>query len=168
MWSLCSANKIFWLILPFLIGLATGWWAFARKPSRQGAAPGNNVGSASEGRERASFSTLGLPYRREDSNEDVRVVEMNPPAQMPPTHSENGQGSASARDGSDNLQRIKGIGPALEMVLNNMGIRRFDQIAVWNDDDVANIRSQLGSFGNRIERDNWVGQAKRLSGSEIE
>ena len=168
MWSPCAASEIVWLILPFLTGLATGWWAFASKRTRQQAAPGKNTGSASERREKASYSTLGLPYRLEDANEDVRVVETDTAAQLSPTLAETDDGGASAREGADNLQRIKGIGPALEIVLNNMGIRRFDQIAVWNDDDAANIRSQLGSFGNRIERDNWISQAKRLAGGAIE
>ena len=30
MWPLCNANPILWCLLPLLIGLLTGWWAFRK------------------------------------------------------------------------------------------------------------------------------------------
>ncbi|MDI7864360.1 5' DNA nuclease [Rhizobiaceae bacterium n13] len=62
---------------------------------------------------------------------------------------------------SDDLKAISGIGPKLEKVLNEMGIRRFADIAGWSDEDVRRIDDELG-FGGRILRDDWVGQAKVL------
>jgi len=31
MWN-CTIGGLLWLILPFLIGLVTGWWVWAQKP----------------------------------------------------------------------------------------------------------------------------------------
>ncbi|THK39904.1 NADH:ubiquinone oxidoreductase [Ensifer sp. MPMI2T] len=65
---------------------------------------------------------------------------------------------------ADDLKRISGIGPKLEQVLNARGIRRFADIAVWSEADVARLDKELG-FDGRILRDDWVGQAKALKGA---
>jgi predicted flap endonuclease-1-like 5' DNA nuclease len=46
--------------------------------------------------------------------------------------------------------------------LNNIGINSFAQIAAWTDDDIKTIDQQFGLRG-RITREDWVGQAQRLS-----
>ena len=38
MWPLCSANNFLWTLLPLLIGLLTGWWAWARSNNNAGLA----------------------------------------------------------------------------------------------------------------------------------
>ena len=62
---------------------------------------------------------------------------------------------------SDNLQLIKGIGSKLESVLNTLGIFHFWQIAAWNKDEVAWVNEHL-AFSGRIEREEWIAQAKTL------
>lgn len=62
----------------------------------------------------------------------------------------------------DNLQLIKGIGPVLEKMLNEIGIYHFDQIASLTPEDIAFINEKL-AFSGRIERDDWVAQAKALA-----
>src|SRR6056297_1340009 len=45
---------------------------------------------------------------------------------------------SAPRDGqADDLKQIKGIGPKLETMLNEMGFYHFDQIAGWSADEVA-------------------------------
>jgi len=61
----------------------------------------------------------------------------------------------------DDLKRIKGIGVKIEEKLNSIGYYHFDQIATWNEQDVEAVNSQL-SFSGRIQRDDWIGQAKLL------
>jgi NADH-quinone oxidoreductase subunit E len=63
----------------------------------------------------------------------------------------------------DDLKRIKGIGPKLEMLLHHEGIFHFWQIAQWSHDDVDLISSRLRTFTGRIERDGWVRQACALA-----
>ncbi len=67
------------------------------------------------------------------------------------------------RDGKkDDLKKIKGIGPKLEGVLNDLGIYHFDQIAAWSPREVEWVDDYL-SFKGRIGRDDWIGQARELS-----
>jgi large subunit ribosomal protein L19 len=61
----------------------------------------------------------------------------------------------------DDLKLIKGITPDLEAQLNKFNVLRFDQIANFTDDDIANLDDALKLDG-RIERDDWIGEARRL------
>ncbi|OSP54503.1 NADH-quinone oxidoreductase subunit NuoE [Pseudoruegeria sp. SK021] len=63
---------------------------------------------------------------------------------------------------ADDLKTIKGVGPKLEKLLNSIGIFHFDQIAVWNDTDVAWADEELVGFKGRVSRDEWVAQARAL------
>lgn len=71
---------------------------------------------------------------------------------------------AAPRDGQDDdLSRILGIGPRLTEWLHDNGIRRFDQIAAWSPEDVRAWGDRLGRNGGRIDREDWVGQARILA-----
>ena len=65
------------------------------------------------------------------------------------------------------MTRIKGLGPKLRDLLATLGVTRFEQIAAWTSDDIAEIDSKLGRFEGRIERDNWVAQAKYLAADDM-
>lgn len=65
-------------------------------------------------------------------------------------------------NGHDDLKLIKGVGPKLEAMLNKLGINTFAQIAQWNNADIAQISTELGSFKDRITRDDWVAKAAEL------
>lgn len=70
---------------------------------------------------------------------------------------------------ADDLKMIKGVGPKMEGMLNELGFYHFDQIAGWTADEVAWVDSNLKGFKGRVSRDNWVEQAKLLaSGGETE
>ncbi|SMX43190.1 NADH-quinone oxidoreductase subunit E [Octadecabacter ascidiaceicola] len=74
-------------------------------------------------------------------------------------------GLDAARDGlPDDLTTIKGIGPKMEKLCNRLGFWHFDQIAAWSADEVAWVDDNLEGFKGRVTRDNWVEQAKALSG----
>ena len=64
--------------------------------------------------------------------------------------------------GPDDLKLIKGVGPKIEKMLNDLGIYKFSQIAAWTKADIDMISDKLGSFQDRIERDDWVKKAKQL------
>jgi large subunit ribosomal protein L21 len=66
-----------------------------------------------------------------------------------------------AADFTDDIKLIGGVGPALEKKLNAAGITSLTQIAAWNKADVAKFDEEL-EFHGRIERDEWVAQAKDL------
>lgn len=58
----------------------------------------------------------------------------------------------------DNLQRIRGIGQKNEELLNSLGIYHFGQIAAWTPAEARWVANHL-AFPERIERDDWIGQA---------
>lgn len=69
---------------------------------------------------------------------------------------------------ADDLKLLKGVGPGLEKTLNDLGFYHFDQIAAWRKKEVAWVDSRL-KFKGRIERDEWIKQAKILAkGGETE
>lgn len=74
---------------------------------------------------------------------------------------------AAAVGESDDLTRIKGVGPKLNDLCLSLGVRRFDQIAKWSDVDVAEVDQYLKIKG-RITRDRWVDQAKLLAAGDDE
>ena len=69
-----------------------------------------------------------------------------------------------ATDGDpDDLKKIKGIGPKFESDLNAKGVYYFRQIAAWSAKDIKMVDEIIDSFPGRIERDEWVKQAKKLA-----
>jgi len=62
----------------------------------------------------------------------------------------------------DDLQRISGIGPGIEKTLHELGIFHFRQIAAFTPENVVWVNQHL-RFRGRIERENWIGQARRLA-----
>ena len=71
-------------------------------------------------------------------------------------------GALTEPDGTpDDLREIRGIGPALQRLLNAHGVFHYGQIAAWGDAEIAIVASLL-RFPGRIERDDWVGQARAL------
>ena len=73
---------------------------------------------------------------------------------------------AAAPAAPDDLARIKGVGPKLVALLDEMGITTFAQIAAWQPADIERIDAKLGRFSGRITRDQWVEQAKLLSAGD--
>lgn len=73
-----------------------------------------------------------------------------------------GQARATTATGSDDLKRIRGIGPEIETALHRIGVRRFGEVAGWSAGDVDTISKTLGLKG-RIEHENWIEQAQVLS-----
>ena len=65
--------------------------------------------------------------------------------------------------GADDLKRIKGVGPAMEDMMNGMGYYHFDQVADWGDQEVAWVDDNLEGFKGRVTRDRWVPQARLLA-----
>ena len=66
-----------------------------------------------------------------------------------------------APDNTD-LKRIKGIGATLEKTLKGLGIETIEQVANLNIDEIEILSGELGAFAKRLERDQWVDQAKAL------
>ena len=109
------------------------------------------------------------PEEAEAPAEETKTEE--PPADTPgeageaeaeETPAETGFTPLKAPEGeADDLKQITGVGPVLEKKLNDFGIFHYAQIAELKKADIAQIDEAL-SFKGRIERDEWIKQAKAL------
>ncbi|HRK15021.1 MAG TPA: hypothetical protein PK490_12065, partial [Prosthecobacter sp.] len=75
-------------------------------------------------------------------------------------------GDAGAENDSalapDDLTRIRGITPGIQQKLRSLGVRRYEHIASWTPQQVRDISRHL-AFKDRIEREDWTGQARDLA-----
>lgn len=78
------------------------------------------------------------------------------PGSRPPTL------PAPEGEGPDDLKLLKGIGPQNERRLHALGIFHFRQIAAWTPEEAVWVGSYL-AFPGRIEREDWIGQARALT-----
>ncbi|MBN9549911.1 MAG: NADH-quinone oxidoreductase subunit NuoE [Alphaproteobacteria bacterium] len=62
----------------------------------------------------------------------------------------------------DDLKLISGVGPKIEGTLHSLGIYTFAQVASWKKAEREWVDGYL-SFHGRIDRDDWVKQAKALA-----
>jgi NADH-quinone oxidoreductase subunit E len=62
----------------------------------------------------------------------------------------------------DDLKLISGVGPKIEGTLHSLGIYTFAQVAAWKKAEREWVDGYL-NFRGRIERDDWVKQAKALA-----
>jgi NADH-quinone oxidoreductase subunit E len=68
----------------------------------------------------------------------------------------------------DDLELIAGVGPKIAGILHELGIYTFAQVASWKKAEREWVDGYL-NFKGRIERDDWVKQAKALAkGGEAE
>ncbi|MCP4182877.1 MAG: NADH-quinone oxidoreductase subunit NuoE [Hyphomicrobiales bacterium] len=63
---------------------------------------------------------------------------------------------------ADDLKLISGVGPKLEGVLHSLGIYTFAQVAGWKRAELEWVDDYF-NFKGRIERDDWIKQAKELA-----
>ncbi|CCD94740.1 conserved hypothetical protein [Bradyrhizobium sp. ORS 375] len=103
------------------------------------------------------------------SEDEARYLLAHLPALMPPVENEDAHagsrplGLAAPRGGqADDLKLIKGIGKQNEARLHGLGIWHFDQIAAWSAEHAKWVGSYL-AFAGRIEREQWISQAKELA-----
>lgn len=69
--------------------------------------------------------------------------------------------AANAPQVVDDVSLISGVGDVLAEKLAGEGVTSLTQIAKWKKDDIADYDAKL-SLGGRIERDEWIVQAKEL------
>ena len=143
-------------------------------PTRSGiaaeGASAGNVGTAA----RAQRPPKGAAPRTADLADDDAVASRGKPARKTPAPRQAApkpagpQRLAKPQGKADDLKLIAGVGPKLEQTLNRLGFWHFSQIARWTRKDIAIVDDEL-SFKGRIERDDWIRQAKALAkGGEAE
>ena len=71
-------------------------------------------------------------------------------------------GFVSPDEEKDDLQAIDGIGRFVEEKLNKIGIYKISQISKMTPEISDQVNDSIGLSPGRIERDEWVLQAKRM------
>ena len=105
----------------------------------------------------------------DDETEEEEAVEVEAEDESEPDNDEEDdeyQINEPINGARDKLQVIKGIGPAIEKTLNDMGIFRFQQIADMSEYEIDRIAKRLKGFRSRIYREDWIGQARELRDQE--
>ena len=113
---------------------------------------------------------LELELEQDDDHSETRIEPVHDPdsltdgrdASNDPTDGAEAAPGVEADVPRDNLKQIKGVGPAIEKTLNEMGIFRFEQIAEMSEYDIDRIAQRLKGFHSRIYREDWMGQAREL------
>lgn len=124
----------FWLLGAFVVGVLIGWWLKARLTSQV-----MTQVHKEEHTPRAVAAAIISEHWAPDGLHDSEV------------------------DDPDDLKRINGISSKVEVLLNTVGIYYFEQVAALTSNNIAWINDKL-DFGDRIEREEWVAQARALSG----
>jgi predicted flap endonuclease-1-like 5' DNA nuclease len=87
---------------------------------------------------------IAMLKRRINELETMHILAVHPPP----------------KDQWDDLFAISNSGPALVKMLHRLGIYNFKQVAIWDDELIDWIDSQLDRFHGRIRREHWVENAK--------
>jgi len=96
------------------------------------------------------------------------AAEATPAVEAEKTEESSGQAPVDAYKGlsepdgeADDLKKISGVGPVLEKKLNALGITKYAQVAAFTKAEIDQVDDVL-SFKGRIEREDWLSQAKKL------
>lgn len=125
--------------------------------SRSKADGGNGTASRSKRTPSSSTKSSNAPK----STASGRATTSNT-ASSKSTSSPLGIAGLPKASGEDDLKMISGIGPTNEKRLKEAGIMSFAQIAAMTPDQQREVGERL-SFPGRMEREDWVGQARILA-----
>lgn len=67
----------------------------------------------------------------------------------------------------DDLKLISGVGPKIESLLHSIGVYKWEQITHWGEAEREWVDGFL-KFKGRIERDDWISQARALAEGGVE
>lgn len=148
-----------WLLLlgAFLLGLLLGWWIWHRERIVERVV------------ERPAPAPAPIPAAAAQSSAPMQAVSPPPEPEAPKEVGIKPLLFSSPNNGpADDLKKIKGVGPQLEGLLNSLGVYYFKQIGDWTRDHVAWVDQRL-QFPGRIDREDWIAQARILqTGEETE
>lgn len=173
------------LLIAVILGVILGWLLRGLRAGRDGGGSGDDATL----RSRIAGLEAELARCRESTAVDAAPVVAAPVAKVPVTEVEPelavstdavpeatiSPAEAQARvaeiavrtgggdNASDELQRIHGIGPKIDGLLQSMGIVSFQQVARFTSADIADVTAALEVFPGRIERDGWLASARQLN-----
>ncbi|WP_439636686.1 helix-hairpin-helix domain-containing protein [Oceanicaulis sp.] len=149
------------LLLAFIGGVVTGWILHGKSDETPKSGPRGLLEPAQGPHSHASSATVDAePLKAEPAAPKKRAADLLQEAA--PDLVTRTEPETETAPVSDDLTRIKGLGPKAAAKLSENGVTSLAQIANWTADDIARMDDVINGRG-RIERDDWVGQAKALS-----
>ena len=149
-----------------------------RPPSRGASHPAQQDPAQQDGRVSAAgridrddwvTQAAELTHDRQATSVDLPSIPKAPTVETGATNPAAGTGTVDDSDAAgwrtaevDDLKVISGIGPKLEALLHEIGVRTYEQIAAFPADYIDQLDEFL-SFPGRIERDGWTAQAAELA-----
>jgi len=130
--------------------------------SATGVRPAKLADAIRETAAKSATGTGSLPRAELGALRSVRSEAYQSPAQGSQTVPRIGAGRTLRTAPAEDLKRIRGIGVLIEKKLNQMGIVAYAQIANWTAEEIDRVSQSL-DFKGRIERENWVEQARILA-----
>ena len=107
-------------------------------------------------------ATLAIEvFSMEDVHEIEEPDEPTSPGDVPATADRPAATLFRPVDRQDDLKRISGIGAVTEKALNELGITSYPQLATLERPEIEKLAEALEIGPERIERDDWVGNARR-------
>ena len=108
------------------------------------------------------------PARQAAAKKPAEAAPAAPAAAMAAPQDRNRPAGIDKPAKPDDLQLISGVGPKIEGILHSLGIYTYAQVASWKKAERDWVDGYL-RFHGRIEREDWVKQAKALAkGGEAE
>jgi predicted flap endonuclease-1-like 5' DNA nuclease len=153
---------IVYLLIAGLIGFVLGWMLRDNKAKTTVDKETSTPNEETEKREEPKKEKEITPKEKsQQSKTQTTTVEKTVEKSVETESASKKTATEAQKKEKDELTLIKGIGPVLEKKLNNLGIYYFDQISSWSEEEQASIGVQL-SFAKKVEREEWVKQAKEL------
>jgi len=167
--ELLQANWIL-LVVALLIGVLVAWWLFGRQRrttiTREQSAQDDGPAKRNQALMDAPPATMRDPVTPTPAAEMLAGAGIAAAAGAE-REVEQAEARMTASTGSDDLTRIKGVGPKLAALLQSLGVTSFAQVAAWDDAEVERVDAQLGRFQGRIRRDDWRAQARLLAAGDM-
>jgi len=176
-----GSGEFIWLVIAIILCILALWWGHRHESEAN--VSGVAMGGAAAGAATAAATAAPVMARSTSSSAAAKLSSSAPakkkstaakrsaakpkatkkaPAKSAKPKSASGPVRLKKAKGkADDLKQISGVGPKLEKTLNKLGFWHFHQIASWKKADVAIVDDEL-SFKGRIERDDWIKQAKVL------
>ena len=124
--------------------------------------------SVAPARDNTKPVTEGNPTMAVAASAKGRAASAAPSEATPSTDDKNRPAGIAKPENPDDLKMISGVGPKIEGILHSLGIYTYAQVASWKKAEREWVDGYL-KFKGRIDREDWVKQAKALAkGGEAE
>ena len=121
-------------------------------------APAKEEAPAAKAKPAAKAAKEAAPVEKEPDPVEKEAAPVEKEAEVKPAVKEK---PVAKQAEPDDLTNISGVGPVIVGKLEALGITTYQQVADFTPEDVERIDGEL-NFKGRIERDQWISQAKAL------